>query len=101
MKRKDLIKLREKSQKELEKVVKEKKLELLKIGADLKANREKNFKKAKNLRHELAQVLTIIREKELMEEESSTGGASRSIKGKSARSVKESAARQTRQSRST
>lgn len=68
MKKKDLIKFREKSQKELQKAVDEKKLELLKVSANIKVAKEKNLKKASNLRHDIAQLMTIGRENELIEE---------------------------------
>ncbi len=41
-----------------------KKIELAKFLANLAAGKEKNVKKGKNLRKEIAQMLTIVREKE-------------------------------------
>jgi ribosomal protein L29 len=67
MKKKDLQNIRTKKIKTLEKLVGEKKLELVKIRLAMKVGKEKNLKKAKNLRREIAQILTIIREKELIE----------------------------------
>lgn len=87
MKRNDLIKLREKTKEELKGLAEVKKLEFMKVEANIKAKREKNLKKAKILRHELSQVLTILRERELMDEENST---SRKIKDKSAKSTSKS-----------
>lgn len=69
MKRNDLIKLRGKAKEELKGLAEVKKLEFMKVEANIKAKREKNLKKAKILRHELSQVLTILREKELMEKD--------------------------------
>lgn len=95
MKRKDLSKLKGKSQKELIKLANDQKTEILKVIADLKAGKEKNLKKASNLRRDHAQILTIIREKELIEK-SSTGRAdtkrstSGSVKDKSGKSVSKS-----------
>jgi ribosomal protein L29 len=72
MKKKDLTNLRKKEIKDLEKMAKDMKLELAKATAEMRASREKNLKKTKNLRHDVAQILTIVREKELMERESRT-----------------------------
>jgi ribosomal protein L29 len=69
MKKKELIKLREKTVEELKKLSSDKRLELIKIESELKGGKEKNLKKVKNQRHELAQILTIVREKEIMEKE--------------------------------
>ena len=69
MKRNDLLKLRGKAKEELKGLAEVKKLEFLKVKANIKAKREKNLKKAKILRHELSQVLTILREKELTEKD--------------------------------
>lgn len=69
MKKKELQELRTKEIKNLEKEAEEKKLEYLKFVAGLKASKEKDFKKGKKLRHDLSQILTIIREKELFASE--------------------------------
>jgi ribosomal protein L29 len=69
MKRKELANFREK---DLEKLVKEtesKRFEIIKAQAEIKASKEKNFKKVKLLRHELSQILTLIREKQIEEVE--------------------------------
>ena len=87
MKRKDLSKLKEKSQKELIKLASDKKTEILKVIANIAAGREKNLKKASNLKRDHAQILTIIREKELIEK-SSTSKKEKSTKGIKGRSVK-------------
>ena len=68
MKKSELKKMREKKATKLNEVVVKKRLELLKVRADIKASRESNLKSAKNLRREIAQLLTLIREQELVEE---------------------------------
>ena len=70
MKKNDLVKLRGKKLSEIEDLLKNKKLEFIKTKTNLKAKREKNLKKAKILSHEVSQILTIIRERELSESES-------------------------------
>ncbi len=70
MKIRDLQNLAGKTKDELKKLSEEKKLDLIKTTVDLKASKEKNLKKAKNVRRELAQVLTKLREKEIMEQNS-------------------------------
>ena len=75
MKRNDLLKLRGKAKEELKGLAEVKKLEFLKVKASIKAKREKNLKRAKILRHELSQVLTILREKELMEKDKTVKSA--------------------------
>ena len=59
MKKKDLEGLKTKKAVELLKMVKERKLELAKTLAAMGAGREKNLKKARNLRVEIAQILTV------------------------------------------
>lgn len=65
MKRKDFITLRARKIEELAKIVSEKKrdLELLLLKAS--SGGEKNLKKGKNLKKEIAQILTLIKEKEI------------------------------------
>lgn len=69
MKKKDLTDLRNKKINELEKLLSKKRNELINTYAKIKAGQEKNLKKAKNIRCDIAQILTIIREKELLKEE--------------------------------
>ena len=69
MKKKELIKLREKTKGELIKLIPEKKKEISETYAKTKAGQEKNLKKVKIARHDLAQVLTVIKEKDLVEKE--------------------------------
>ncbi len=67
MKKNELTKLRSKKINELKKLAQDKKSELAKITAERKAVKKKKLKEAKNLRHDIAQMLTIIREKEIAE----------------------------------
>jgi ribosomal protein L29 len=69
MKKKDLTDLRNKKISELEKLLSKKRNELINTYAKIKAGQEKNLKKAKNIRRDVAQILTIIREKELLKKE--------------------------------
>ncbi len=69
MKKKDLTDLRNKKINELEKLLSKKRNELINTYAKIKAGQEKNLKKAKNMRRDIAQILTIIREKELLKKE--------------------------------
>lgn len=69
MKKKDLQDLRNKKVVELEKIVAEKRQKNVLATAKMKTGQEKKIKKAKNLRREIAQILTIIREKQILEEE--------------------------------
>ncbi len=81
MKTEELKKLREKDTKELEGMVVEKKRELANAYANRKASNESNLKIVKNTKRDIAQILTIIREKEIVqnlkekEEKSSTKGS--------------------------
>lgn len=68
MKKKDLSELRNKDVGELKKKSEKLRLEIVKAKADLTASKEKNLKKVKNLRRDLAQILTLIREKQILEE---------------------------------
>lgn len=69
MKKKDLADIKNKEIKDLKKLAEEKKLELAKIEVKIHSSEEKNVKKASNLRREIAQILTMIQEKELIEQE--------------------------------
>lgn len=68
MKKKDLKSLRTKEIKDLEKMVEEKRANAVTAQVKMQAGQEKNLKKASNLKREVAQILTIIKEKELREE---------------------------------
>ncbi|MEJ2347777.1 MAG: 50S ribosomal protein L29 [Patescibacteria group bacterium] len=69
MKKKDLQAARNKKMSELKKLVSKKKQEVEVLQAKVKAGQEKNLKKAKNIRIEIAQLLTLIREKEIIKKE--------------------------------
>jgi ribosomal protein L29 len=69
MKKKDLQTARNKKVSELKKLVLKKRQEVEVLQAKVKAGQEKNLKKAKNLRKEIAQLLTLIREKEIIKKE--------------------------------
>jgi ribosomal protein L29 len=67
MKRKEFNDLRSKTIKDLSKMVSEKKLEAEKIKMKILGGKEKNLKVHKNLSREIAKILTLIREKEIIE----------------------------------
>jgi ribosomal protein L29 len=69
MKRNMLRDLRSKKLTDLEKMASEKRAEVDKARAEMKASKEQNLRKAKNLRRDLAQILTVVREKEIINEE--------------------------------
>ena len=60
MKRKDFIDLKSKTAQELRKLASEKKMEIL-------GGKEKNLKAYRNYRREIAEILTLVREKEILE----------------------------------
>lgn len=67
MKIKELKELRGKSVKDLAKLVSEKKLEIEKTKMKILGGKEKNLKVGRNLSREVAKILTLIREKEIIE----------------------------------
>ena len=69
MKRKDLVDLKTKEVKDLNKISVDKKAELEKVMVNVSVGKEKNLKKAKNLRRDISQILTIVSEKEIREKE--------------------------------
>ena len=69
MKKKELLELRSKEIVQLEKMVTAKQNDLLKIIPETSVGKEKNLKKAKNLKREIAQILTIINEKGFTQKE--------------------------------
>ncbi len=69
MKSKELSKLRNESVENLDKLVAEKKKELGLSYADRKVGKEKNSSISKNLRRDIAQIMTIIRESEIAKTE--------------------------------
>lgn len=66
MKTKDFKDLRSKDLKELKKMADDKKKEAVKAGLSA-AGKEKNLKLALNIRREVAKILTLVREKEILE----------------------------------
>ena len=66
MKKNDFKNMKVKKVEELRKTVSEKKTELTKLLSKKAASGEKNLKEGKNLRREIAQILTLAREKELI-----------------------------------
>ncbi|HKB88451.1 MAG TPA: 50S ribosomal protein L29 [Patescibacteria group bacterium] len=67
MKIKEFKDLRTKDLKTLKKMAQETKLKASKKRMEIMGGREKNLKATNNLRHDLAQILTVIREKEIIE----------------------------------
>ena len=67
MKKKEFITYKNKSIKDLNKIVFEKKLDLEKLRMKIFAGKEKNVKLGRNLRTEIAKILTLIKEKEIIE----------------------------------
>ncbi len=65
MQKKELQEIRTRDLSKLKKEVEAKKLEVYKFNAEVKVSQEKNLKKGKNLRRDLSQILTIIRERQL------------------------------------
>lgn len=68
MKKKDLDAIRKKDIKNLKNTVIKDKVELRKLTSELSAGNSKNIKKIRELRLNIAQGLTVIREKELVED---------------------------------
>lgn len=64
MKKNELSQMRDKELKELRKELKEKKQELAKVRLEVSTGKIKNTRAGKNLRKDIAQILTIIRDKE-------------------------------------
>lgn len=69
MKKKDLKELQGKTIAELKAVFNEKKAELVKLKLNLVSKKIKNVHTFREKRKELARILTLIREKELIKEE--------------------------------
>lgn len=64
MKKKELIKLRQDSVKDLRKKLQELITKKMQLSAKIAIGKEANVRLVKNLRREIAQILTIIHEKE-------------------------------------
>lgn len=70
MKKRDFSQLKPKAPADLLKLVNEKKKDLTALAGGLvEKSGRKNVKKTRNLRREIAQILTLIREKEISQEE--------------------------------
>jgi len=67
MKRKDFNDIKGKTIQELGKIVAEKKTQAVKKKMESLAGKEKNLKVYRNSRREIAKILTLIREKEILE----------------------------------
>ena len=67
MKAKEFGNLKIKEIKELKSLISKKKLEQIKIQVKMHSGKEKNLKRIWALKKEIAQVLTLIKEKELLE----------------------------------
>ena len=65
MKKNDYKNLKTKKAEDLKKMISEKKLELLKLLSNKVSKGDKNLKKGRNLKKEIAQILTLVRESEL------------------------------------
>lgn len=68
MQKKELAANRDKTLPSLYKEVDKVRLEIAKTKINMATAKEKNLKKVSNLNHDLTQMLTIIREKEILEE---------------------------------
>ncbi len=67
MKRKEFTGLKNKTIEDLAKFVREKKQESLKKKMEGVSGKDKNLKSYRNLRREIAQALTLIKEKQIIE----------------------------------
>lgn len=67
MKRKELNDYKSKTVKDLLKFVSDKKTEMKKKKVEIFAGKEKNLKYFNNLRRDVARVMTIIKEKQIVE----------------------------------
>ena len=65
MKKNDYKNLKMKKAEDLKKMISEKKLELLKLLSNKASKGDKNLKKGRNLKKEIAQILTLVRDAEL------------------------------------
>ena len=62
MKTRELTSLRKKSPDEIKSLLEQKKFEAVESFAKMKAGQEKNLKRAKNLKREIAQTMTVFQE---------------------------------------
>lgn len=82
MKKKDLQDLRNKKIAELDKIIIKKRHESIMADVKMRTGQEKKIKKVKGLKREIAQILTIIREKQILEKESKKMKVKNSTKNK-------------------
>lgn len=73
MKKKELQSLRKKELKELTKMLEDKRKEYLLTYSQVKAGQEKDTSKPTNIRKDVAQILTTIKEKEIITKSQSKG----------------------------
>lgn len=66
MKRNDFKSLKTKKVEDLGKIVSQKKLELMKLLSNKVSKGDKNLMKGRNLKKEIAQILTLVREMEII-----------------------------------
>jgi len=69
MKKKNIGDLKLKKTDELKKLVSEKKKELLLFTSELVLQKEKNVKKGMLIRKEIAKILTLLRERDIIDKE--------------------------------
>jgi ribosomal protein L29 len=81
MKSNNLKDLRKKDFEELRKIAGEKRVEKQNAKAAIKVGSEKNLKKVRHLKKELSQLLTVIREKEIIEKVNKQNKKSKKKKG--------------------
>ena len=62
MKTRELTSLRKKSPDEIKSLLEQKKFEAVESFAKMKAGQEKNLKRVKNLKREIAQIMTVFQE---------------------------------------
>lgn len=67
MKKKELIDLRSKEVKVLNKMILDKKTEIEKNRVKVFSGKQKNFSFSRNLRREVSQLMTLVKEKQIME----------------------------------
>lgn len=67
MKKKEMNEVKAKDIKEMEKILSEKKTDIMKTRAQIVASKEKNLKKIKMAKRDISQISTIIREKQIAE----------------------------------
>lgn len=68
MEKKDFGAMKSKTIKQLEKQVAKERADLLKFATEFKAGKKKSPKKGRALKKSIAQILTVIREKEIVEQ---------------------------------